>query len=190
MRRTAEHRERRASDGEGALVAALLAIHRKKRERAGQRTGATYAGVLEHFERRGQRLRGERLVTAELLERLVAASGEVPPSPVQQELTLVGPSGGTAAGRCRVTNRSPAPCRFELVTGRPLEDIRVGATAVFHPRTGELAPGASSVIRVEVRLVGWAPGTRRTIPVECRWGAGADRLWLVVEALAPPEEKR
>jgi len=37
-------------------------------------------------------------------------------------------------------------------------------------------------VRVETR-VGAGGGEPRTLPVECRWRGGADRLWLVVSAL-------
>jgi hypothetical protein len=166
---------------EEALLAALLAMHRRRQARARPRKGSTYARLLDYFERRGQRLRGERLATSELLERLVPQGP--PLRRIQQELALVGAPGTQAAGRFRVTNRSAAPARFDLVVGEPLEgearpDVR------FEPRHGCLEPGESSLVRVEASLAGLSAGQRITLPLECRWRTGFDRLWLILGAEA------
>jgi hypothetical protein len=166
---------------EDAMLALLVELHRRNQQPPrGPRDPGARARIVEHFERRGQRLRGERLVTAELIERLYQGGAALPPARPQQEIALEGPAGGRAAGRLRVTNRSAETARFDLVVGEPVEG---GPLPVhFQPAHGALAPGASVLVRVEADLAGWRGGDRATLPVECRWRAGADRAWLSVVA--------
>src|SRR3954468_19641807 len=112
----------RDSDAEDALLATLVEVHRRKqRGDIAADGGDARARIVAHFARRGQRLRGERLVTAELIDRLFSASEALPPRRNQQEVRIAGRAGGTAAGRLRVSNRSSTPARFELVVGDPVE---------------------------------------------------------------------
>ena len=170
----------RRLDDEDAMLAALLELHRRKQERARPRDlGSNYERILKHFERRGERLRGERLITAELTERLLRGTATLPPPRLQQEMEITGTPGQTAAGRVRITNRSSVQAQFEIVIGRPLDGSECPSID-FEPRRSELGPGESCLLRVAVNLAGWKSGRSVTIPVECRWGAGFDRLWLVV----------
>jgi hypothetical protein len=163
------------------MLAGLVALHRRNQEETrASRPASSYRRILEHFEARGQRLRGERLVTAELMERLVEATRAVAPRRVQQELQILGPSGGVAAGRFRITNRWDRRAAFALVAGDPAEGSR--PAVAFQAGALALDPGETRVVRVEARLDGLVPGSAVTVPVECRWDAGCDRLWLVVIA--------
>ena len=179
-----------SSEAEDALLSALLQIHRsKQRELSKSDPGGAYGRILEHFTKRGERLRGERLVTAELIERLVEGGKALPRRAVQQELELAAAAGSTAAGRFRVTNRSATGERFELVAGGALDGVRRPALA-FEPAGGLLAAGESALVRVEARLTGWRAGESSTVPVECRWPSGRDRLWLVLTASPDPGPAR
>jgi hypothetical protein len=181
----------RGADGEeNAMVAALLEVHRRKQRLARSAVPhEAHSRILDHFERRGQRLRGEKLVTAELIERLFAAGAAIPARRPQQEIEIWGQAGGTAAGRARVINRTSASASFELVVGEPTEgkssvDIR------FEPASGTLAPNEALFVRVEASLMDWQAGARITVPVECRWRDGTDRLWLVIAAHTEPGPAR
>lgn len=174
-----------SADEEDALLAALLQIHRTKRQQERQREGepsASYERILSHFAQRGERLRGEKLVTAELIERLFEAGRVIPARRVQQEVNLVGGAGSRAAGRLRLANRSATRAGFEFVVGDPLEGGSPPGM-VFEPPGGELDPGETRLVRIEADLGGWREGDSMTIPVECRWDKGRDRLWLEVSAL-------
>src|SRR5262245_57536844 len=179
-----------SSEEEDALLSALLQIHRsKQRELSKSDPRGAYGRILEHFTRRGERLRGEKLVTAELIERLLEGRKALPPRAVQQELEIAAPAESTAAGRFRITNRSAARARFELVVGDALDGGRRPAIA-FRPAAGEIAAGESALVRVEARLTGWRAGETSTVPVECRWPSGRDRLWLVLTASPDPGPAR
>lgn len=182
--------DRESPDQEDALLATLLQIHRSKQERA-NRAGASgsYARILKHFAERGQRLRGERLVTAELIERLFESGKGIPARHAQQELEIIGAPGATAAGRLRVTNRSAARARFDFVVGEPLDGGRAAPIA-FDPQQDELDPGQTQLVRVEASLTAWRDRDRVTIPIECRWASGRDRLWLIVSASPAPGSPR
>jgi hypothetical protein len=173
---------REGPDEENALVAALVEMHRARRQRSRDH-GSTRERILSHFERRGERLRGEKLVTAELIERLFEGSVSLKPRRAQQELEIRGVAGTSAAGRIRVANRSQARASFDLVIGNAVEGER-SPEVRFEPADGALGPGEACLVRVEAALAGWSSGERVTIPVECRWPTGADRLWLVVTASA------
>jgi hypothetical protein len=178
--------DRRSSDQEDALLAALLQLHRRRTsERARSAPASSYGRILEHFERRGQRLAGERLITSQIVERLFESTRALPSKGVQQELEIVGRAGGSAAGRFRVTNRSAATATFAFVVGEPAGGSE-RAPLTFDPPAGELAPGATALVRVEADLRGWRPAETVTLPVECRWPGGRDRLWLVVSSSPPP----
>jgi hypothetical protein len=172
------------TDAESAMVAALVEAHRSRQRRSSERDPAgTRERVLGHFERRGQRLRGENLVTNEIVARLFEGSRALAPARVQQELEIRGEAGRSAAGRFRVTNRARTRASFELVIGEPLEGERRPSVRL-EPRAGALAPGESCLVRIEASLSELSAGDRTTLPLECRWPNGADRLWLVVDALA------
>src|SRR4051812_31053575 len=142
-------------DAEDALLAALVEVHRRKQrgDRVVADGGDARARIVAHFARRGQRLRGERLVTAELIDRLFSASEAMPPRRNQQEVRIAGRAGGTAAGRLRVSNRSSTPARFELVVGDPVEGDR-SPIVRLNPAHGDVEPGASEIVRVEAALDG------------------------------------
>src|SRR4051812_25737013 len=92
---------------EDAVVTALIEVHRRQQRRAVSETNdSAYARVLSHFEKRGHRLRGERLVTGELLDRIFSSARAVGPEAPQQELAIAGPIGERAAGRFVVRNAS------------------------------------------------------------------------------------
>jgi hypothetical protein len=173
---------------EDAMLALLVELNRRNQQPPrGARDPGARARIVEHFQRRGQRLRGERLVTAELIERLFSGGETLPPARPQQEIALEGPAGGRAAGRLRVTNRSAEAARFDLVVGEPVGGEHAARVEVrFEPAHGALAPGASVLVRVEADLAGWRADDRATLPIECRWRAGADRAWLNVVAVAQP----
>jgi hypothetical protein len=176
-------------DRENALLAALVELHRRKAKQA--RSGPAdnpYARVLEHFERRGQRLHGERLVTEELIGHAFAAARTLPTAALQQELEIIGAVGATASGRFRVQNRSDAAARIEWVVGEPLE----GAVPVlrFDPPALELAAGGVAMVRVTADLSTCRAAQSCCIAVECRAGGRRDRLWLTVTAFDPRVESR
>jgi hypothetical protein len=173
-------RDRRGE--EDAFVAALIELHRRKQRAArGASEGGAYARVLQHFETRGQRLRGERLITEELLERLVSSARVLGAAPVQQEIAIAGPVGGIAAGRFRVTNPSSEHVAGDFVVGDPLEGgwrphLR------FTPAQARLDPGGGCLVKVEAAL-GDAPGPAAVVlPIECRAGGRRDRIWLAITA--------
>jgi hypothetical protein len=171
---------RELSGDEDALLAALLQIHRAKAQRARQADPeGGYGRILAHFEERGHRLRGEKVVTSEIVERLFASTKVLAKQGPQRELELVGRAGTSAAGRFHVTNRSSESARFELVVGDALDHGPRPAIS-FTPAQGELGAGASILVRVEANLRSLRAGDRTTVPVECRWRRGRDRMWLVV----------
>lgn len=172
---------------EDAILATLVALHRKKVTRARASSGeSAYQRVVEHFSRRGQRLRGERLVTAEMLERLVSAARRLPSAPAQQELAVRGPAGGVAAARLRIVNRTGRPERAELVIGEP-EGAHPSSLVVVTPQRFGLESGAAVVVRIAVHLDGWREGDTLTLPIECRRDGRRDRIWVVVSATAREE---
>ena len=170
-----------ARGAEDAMVATLLEFHRRKRQATNQDPRGAHGRILDHFDRRGQRLRGERLITSELIERLFGARAALPSPRPQQELEIWGPAGATAAGRVRLTNRSHAKASFDLVVGEPDQGTRPSAIR-FEPARGALEANETVLVRVEASLIGWEPGQRATLPVECRWREGTDRVWLVIAA--------
>lgn len=169
------------SEQEDTAVAALLLLHRRRQKATNKTKGSEYQRVVSHFERRGERMRGERLVTEELVQRLLGASALLGPRPVQRELEVLGPAGGIAAGRLRVRNPSPLCRVFELSIGDSVSGTFVPEVRV-DPQQGTLAEGESAWLRIEVSLDGIAPGASATLPIECRWETGIDRIWLVVTA--------
>jgi hypothetical protein len=174
------------SEREDAAVAALVLLHRQ-RLRAAHRPGrgSEYQRIVAHFERRGERLRGERLATEELVERLFRANERLGPRPVQRELEMHGPPGGSAAGRLRVTNSGPDARAFELTVGDAVSGTSAPEVRA-DPQRGTLGAGQSCWVRVEASLHGMAPGDSATVPIECRWDTGVGRIWLVV--VADPRE--
>ena len=169
---------------EDALVATLVALHRQRRGKATQAAGGEHQRVVAHFERRSERLRGEKLVTSEIVEQLLGASAALAERPVHRELELRGAAGGSAAGRFRIRNLATVPNGFELVVG----DAISGPTpreVRLEPGRLLLAPGETAWVRVEVSLAGFAQGERVTLPLHCRWDGGWERLWLV--AATEPE---
>jgi hypothetical protein len=170
-------------DSENVLLAALVELHRKKQRNAQRTTGdSAYTRVLEHFEKRGKRLRGEMLLTEELVERSLGGARAMPAQETQQELEIVGPVGDTASGRFRVQNRASHPARIELVVGEPLAGPT--PTLSFEPAQLELHPGATALVRVVADLRVFREPGSCTVPVECRAGGRRDRLWLIVTAFA------
>jgi len=170
----------RDADDEDAIVAAMVAMHRQKQGKRDRSVGG-YARVVGHFERRGERLRAERLVTEELMSRLLAGARELPPPSEHREMVLVGCAGRAAAGRLRVANRTGEGAPFELVSGEPV-DGALRPALTFEPAKGLLDPGETRLVRVEASLAGFAPGDSVTVPVELRFRTGFDRIWLVVRA--------
>lgn len=175
---------RAGPDAEDALVAALLETYREARRRADRHApvGARER-ILAHFERRGERLRGEKLVTAELVQHLIEGTAALPRPRPQQELEIRGEANQHAAGRFRVSNRTAQAATFELIVGDPVEGKR-SVTVQFEPQRATLVAGHTRLVRIEVSLMGWDAGEQVTVPVECRWPTGRDRLWVVVGALA------
>jgi hypothetical protein len=170
---------------ENALLAALVELHRKKQHNTRRASGdGAYARVLEHFERRGKRLRGELLLTEELIERSFGDARKLPPPPAQQELEIVGPMGGTASGRFRVHNRTSHVARVEIVEGEPLGGSPPPLR--FEPGSVEIEAGAAALVRVVADLRAFREPGSCTIPVECRAGFRRDRLWLIVTAESEP----
>ena len=166
---------------QSGLFAALIELHRKKQQNRRRATDSEYARVLDHFERRAERLHEERLLTAELVGGAFEAVRSLPRPAAQQELEIIGPLGGTAAGRFRVRNRSHAPVVVECVAGEALS--APSPSIHFEPSSCELAAGASALIRVAADLVVFRAAGSCTVPVECRSGHRRDRLWLVVTAV-------
>jgi hypothetical protein len=175
------------SDGEReeSLMAALVELRRRKERSQRRSEGGVYQRVVSHFERRGNRLRGERLLTEELIGNLLRGARSLPPAPVQEELIIDGPLGGTAAGRFRVVNAGPSAARVEPVVGEA--DSGEQPSIRFDPANPVLAPGEACIVRVSVDLAGWRTPRTVTVPVECRAGAHRRRLWLVVTASPAPE---
>jgi hypothetical protein len=170
---------------EDAMLAALVRLHRRNQERGRPAAGgAPYQRILDHFDRRAQRLRGERVVTAELMERLFDGARGLGKGGAQQELIITGPPGGRAAGRLRVRNHSGRRARFDLVVGEAVVGAAIEGGAApairFEDGGGELDPGQARLLRVEADLAAMPAGGRVVVPVECRWDCGWDRLWLVV----------
>jgi hypothetical protein len=167
---------------EDALVAALLEIHRGQQRRApGGASESAYARVLSHFEKRGRRLRGERLVTDELLDRLFSSAKAIEPALPQQEVAIAGPIGAVAAGRFVLRNPSPVPQQVGFAVGAGLDGGWQPALR-FSPERPALAANGACVVRVEADLGQASSPVSVTIPVECRTGGRRARLWLVVEA--------
>jgi hypothetical protein len=170
------------NEREDALVASLVALHRERRGKATPAAaGSEHQRVVAHFERRSERLRGEKLVTGEIVDQLLGASAALAERPVHRELELRGAAGASAAGRFRIRNRAIVPSAFELAVGEAISGPTPRAVRL-EPGRQLLAPGETAWVRVEVSLAGFAPGERATLPVHCRWDGGWERLWLVAEA--------
>jgi hypothetical protein len=181
-------REAEGSDEDSAL-AALLALHRKKQLRARADVGRSpYGQVLEHFERRGKRLAGERFVTEQLIGRVFEGTRALTPPRVQQELEISGPLGGRAAGRFRVANRTEQMVNVELVVGEA-EHGRAPKLR-FDPPLLELAPHSAAIVRVTVDLSDWTEACSTEVVVECRARGRRDQLWLTVTAFPAEEPAR
>lgn len=177
-------RSRGTREEQNALFAALLELHRSKQQRARKHEGdSAYGRVLDHFERRGKRLAGERVVIEQLLGSALRGEQALPP-PVHQELVISGALGGSASGRFRVHNRHARAVRVELVTGEPLEGTAPALR--FEPPSFDLAPGAAALVRVVADLGAVRTASTCTVPVECRIEGSHDRLWLVIEAHDTP----
>lgn len=176
------------TDEEAALLAALVELHRKKHRKRSASSDGPYAQVLEHFEQRGKRLRGERLVTEDLIARTLESTRALPAPSAQQELEIVGRVGTSAAGRFRVENRAPRTVRVEFAVGEALSGAAPGLR--FDPPSLELATGASALVRVEADLSAWRKARSSTVPVECRAEGRRDRLWLTITAFAAGEVSR
>jgi hypothetical protein len=169
---------------EDAVVSALVEIHRQRQRRERRESGdSAYARVLSHFEKRGQRLRGERLVTGELLDRIFSSARSVGPEAPQQEVAIAGPVGSVAVGRFVVRNQSKGAATVSFAVGDALDGPGTPALR-FSPERPVLGPGEAITARVEADLGGLRPGVSVTVPVECRTGAQRARLWVVVEAFA------
>jgi hypothetical protein len=167
------------ADREDAAVAALVLLHRRQERAAGRKRGSEYEQLVAHFERRGERLSGERLVTQELVQRLLGASSALKATERHRELELHGRPGRVAAGRLRVRNRSSRRATFELTVGDPVPGGR-DAELRLDPRRGVLEERESILVRIEASLERFAPGESVTLPIHCRWETGLDRIWLVV----------
>jgi hypothetical protein len=167
---------------EDAIVAALVSMHDDRRRQADAVDKSAYERILEHFERRGERLRGERIATAEFLERVFREADSLPSPCPQQELEIFGPIGGKAAGRFRLANPTGDAVRVELVVGEPLEGGLVPSIE-FAPDQVELPPEGVTYVRAAVALDGWTSPKTMTIPIECRARTSRSRLWLVVHGI-------
>ena len=173
--------DERENEMEDALLASLLVMHRREQARERERVnGNPYQRVVEHFEQRGERLRGERLMTAELVDRLLLGTEHLPRHrPLHRELVLRGPRAGVAAGRVRIRNESSETRTFELSVGDPVSGK--GRPRVrLEPERGALAGGESVWVRISAELTDDS-GDSVTLPVHCRWPTGYDRVWLVLE---------
>jgi hypothetical protein len=169
-----------SSEEEDAVVGALLLIHRENEARARKRRGEP-ADPAAELRRRAQRLREERARTEEAVERLLAGARALPAQPVHQELELVGSPHGVAAGRVRIRNRSDSRARFELVYAE-LSEAGPRVKLDFEPQASELEPGEARLVRVRADLAEFRAGDCVSVPVECRWAFGRDRLWLSIRA--------
>jgi hypothetical protein len=176
-----ESRER-----ENELVAALATIHRRQRPLTGDPN--PYARIVDHFDRRGQRLRGEQLVTSQMVARLFKAATSLPPE-IQQEILLDLGENAVAVGRFRVSNRTEASAEVEFLVGDP-EPAATKVEVSFAPGRPEIAAGGSVVVRIQVRVTGSRPADALVIPVECRSRGARDRLWVVVTPAMPVVQDR
>jgi len=176
------------SEAEAAMLSAFLYLHRQKQNRAERaQPNPRYARVLDHFQTRARRLQDERVVTEEVIERVLEGGKRLPPRPAQQELELVGVAGGTAAGRVRIRNRSERLADFELCIGQAVAGA-VPVAIECQPPRGALAAGDTALVRVAADLGRFRAGDSVTVPIECRWRTGHDYLWLVIRA--DSEERR
>lgn len=164
------------SEQEDAVIAALLAYHRRKQPKPA--AAGEYERIRAHFERRAERLHAERLLTRELVTRLLEGSKNLPPRPRHQELELSGRAGASASGRVRVRNRSKISADYELIVVGPADTIKL----TLEPRSGRLAASESQLVRVSADLRTLAPGESATLALECRWPDGRDRIWLTIRA--------
>jgi len=169
---------------EDTLLAAFVELHRKQRR--GAEDDSAYGRVLRHFERRGNRLRGERLITAELIEKAFRNVAALPAC-IQQELEITGPLGASASGRFRIENRTLEALTVEWVYGAAQEPAVPVVSLRFEPPRPCLAPGEACTVRVIADLSRWKVPARATIPVEYRADGRRDRLWLIIDGFAPLE---
>jgi hypothetical protein len=174
--------EQDGSDREDAIVAALVVMHRRREEQARARSASSeYQRAVSQFERQGERLRGERLVTRELVGRLLGANQVLKRAEVQRELEIRGPRGGVAVGRIRIRNAAERARAFELSVGAPASG-GVAPVISLEPARGTLAPGGVAFLRVEAQLRTLPMGEPVSLPLHCHWDAGLERIWLVVRA--------
>jgi hypothetical protein len=173
-------------DEEDAMIAGLLALHRRKQANIRGAGENEYERIARHFADRAQRLRGERLLTGELIAQLFDGAATLPRARVQQELVLVASPSGRAAGRFSVVNRTPRRAAFELVVGESLA-LEPRAALALSPAAGSLEPAGKCLVCVEADLHHWPAGATATLPVECRWPEGRDRIWVVLQT---PEAAR
>jgi hypothetical protein len=178
------------SEEEDALLSAILYLHRQKQRRALRaQPNSRHARVLDHFQSRARRLQEERLATEEVLERVHEGGRSLPPARPQQELVLSGVARAISAGRLRIRNRSERVADFELCAGDPIEGTR-SVPVAFEPARGTLEKGGTLLVRVAADLARCRPGDRLTVPIECRWRTGRDRIWLVIEVDTDEEAAR
>jgi hypothetical protein len=174
---------RRSKDElEDAAVAALIELHRRRVQKTQRNAGRSeFERVVNHFERRTERLRGERIATEELVSRLLGGTRTLLRAYPQKELELHGPCGGVATTRLCIHNRARERQSYELTVGSRV-DGPVEPEIRIEPRSGALDASTKCWLRLEVSLAGFESGSRITVPIQCHWTGGLERIWLTVHA--------
>jgi hypothetical protein len=165
---------------EDALLAAVVELHRRKLRREPETHDHSYARVLDHFERRNERLSRERSLTELLVRRTFEGAQTLAARAAHQELEIIAPCGGVAVGRFRVLNRSQHPTRVEVIAGGAV--VGQSPPLSFDRSMWELDPNQSEWVRVQADLETWSKPQSCTVPIECRAAGRRDRLWLIVSS--------
>jgi len=163
---------------EDALVAALVALQRRK-EKAASRLGNDFSRVVDHFEKRSKRLEQERRTTSELIRPLVDGLSRIPAAAPPSLVSLTGCAGTRAVAHVRIANESARPTQVSLVVGEPDRARRLPVVSIA-PNHFTLAAGESSFVELAIELAAEEPPGTFTLPVECRTPDRRERLQLVV----------
>lgn len=117
-----------------------------------------YDEVRRLFRQREERLRRQACLTDRVLHQLESGQGvasAIPSSPLQQELRVICPAGGSSGGRFLLCNETGRPVTAELRI-RPLVEDRSGTPPKLsvEPPSVRLAPDEERLVRFAVDLAG------------------------------------
>jgi hypothetical protein len=184
-----------AARGDGAR-----ALHRARSpgsaEPSEAEEGDGDASARDILAARERRLRREENLTARILDQMEhgdAVSGLQRSAPLQEELRIRCPAGGTSGGRFVVQNDLGEPARI-LFRSHPLHavpgSVAERASLTVEPAALDLAPGDERPVRIGIDLRR-APGLATTaefVVDACAGGEVLHKLWVSLEVVPPERE--